>query len=409
MSIADALKKWAVSHRFAGSSDRAQIAGILYDCERCKISAAWQMGKDDARSLILGMLKRIRKLPLTEIKLLYSGEKYAPAALSAEELRNYERDFPDHAASHIAGDYPIHLESSIIRAFGMDVLENMQAMIVRAPLDLRVNLLKNERDHVFSSLIFKEKTKTLHSPWGIRIPLNDTKPPKIQNDPAYLDGEIEIQDEGSQIISLLAGAYAGNTVIDLCAGGGGKTLALAAVMQNKGRLYAYDKYPKRLEPIRQRLSRAGATNVSVIFPDGSQNFFINMAERADLVVVDAPCSGSGTWRRSPEEKWTLTSDKIEKRVIDQITILGQAAELTRSGGYIAYMTCSFFCEENDDVIASFLKNRSDFSFMTPVSVLQQAKKPSLENYILLTKYGLMLTPLKTGTDGFFLSVIKKNI
>ncbi|MEJ2432145.1 MAG: MFS transporter, partial [Pseudolabrys sp.] len=261
---ADALKAWGQAHRFAGSGDRAAIAGLVYDALRRRASSAWIMGADTPRAILLGMLKRERGLDTAAIEKLADGSRFAPAPLSADE--RYERDRTGMAGAppHVLGDYPDWLEPHFTRAFGDERAEEGAALAARAPLDLRVNTLKGERDKAAALLSDLAPELTPWSPWGLRIRLGaDAKSPPIHAEPASLKGMIEVQDEGSQLAALFTAAKAGEQVVDLCAGAGGKTLALAAMMENKGQIYATDDDKRRLAPIHDRLKRAGARNVQV--------------------------------------------------------------------------------------------------------------------------------------------------
>ncbi len=264
---ADALKSWGLAHRFAGSGDRAAIAGLVYDALRRRSSSAWLMGADTPRAILLGMLKRERGLDTAAIEKLADGARFAPEALSEEERHELDTATLKGAPPHVLGDYPEWLEPYFAKAFGDERAEEGAALAARAPLDLRVNTLKAERDQAAAMLADLKPAPTRWSPWGLRIRLSaDAKSPAIHAEPAFLKGMIEVQDEGSQLAALFAGAQPGEQVVDLCAGAGGKTLALAAMMQNKGQIYATDEDKRRLAPIHERLKRSGARNVQVRTP-----------------------------------------------------------------------------------------------------------------------------------------------
>jgi 16S rRNA (cytosine967-C5)-methyltransferase len=233
---ADALKDWGLSHRFAGSGDRAAIAGLTYDALRRKSSAAWLMDAATPRAVVIGMLARERGLTVDAIARLFDGSRYAPSPLSdAERARLTDADLTG-APPHVAGDYPEWLDPHFARMFGDERAEEGSALASRAPLDLRVNTLKADREKVIA-MLGPVAVETRWSPHGLRIRLGaDAKSPAIHAEPAYLKGLIEIQDEGSQLAALLAGAKPGEQVVDLCAGGGGKTLARAAAMEKRGQL-----------------------------------------------------------------------------------------------------------------------------------------------------------------------------
>ena len=225
----------------------------------------------------------------------------------------------------------------------------MQALATRAPLDIRANTLKATREQVQDGLAHLAPVWTPHSPVGLRVALGeDGRGPALHSEPEFLKGWFEIQDEGSQLAALLTGVKPGEQVVDLCAGAGGKTLAMAALMANKGQIHATDTDARRLAPIHERLARAGARNVQVRTPRGRADAVADLDGTADCVLVDAPCTGSGTWRRNPDSKWRLRPGSLEVRRKEQDAVLDRAARLVRPGGRIVYVTCSVLPEENDD-------------------------------------------------------------
>jgi 16S rRNA (cytosine967-C5)-methyltransferase len=396
----DALKDWGLSHRFAGSGDRAAIASLVYDALRRRASASWLMGEGTPRAVLLGALRLVRGMPADEIGGLCSGIRFAPPPLDESERRALAERTLEGAPAAAAGDFPDWIEPSLARAFGDDVVPEMAALAARAPLDLRVNLLKGGREEVLADLAHWTPSPTPRSPWGIRLPLGeDGRGPAVQSDPAFLEGRIEIQDEGSQLAALLAGAMPGETVIDLCAGGGGKTLALAAALGGRGRLVATDADPRRLAPIHARLQRAGAAS-EVRTPRGKVDPLADLDGAADLVLVDAPCTGTGTWRRNPDAKWRLRPGSLSLRVSEQAKVLDRAARLVRPGGRIAYVTCSVLPEENDDAVAAFLERHPG------VRVEDVEGAAPFRDAIRTTRYGVQMTPARTGTDGFYVARLR---
>jgi 16S rRNA (cytosine967-C5)-methyltransferase len=405
---ADALKEWGISHRFAGSKDRAAIASLVYDALRRKSSAAWIMGDASPRGVILGALRIQRSYATDEIAALCSGERYAPAPLSESERARLERADLSQAPAAVAGDFPEWLEPSLHRAFSGDVAVEMQALAARAPLDLRVNLLKSAgRAEIRETLSHLGAVETPISPQGLRIlPTEDGRGPAVQAEPAFIKGLVEIQDEGSQIAALLAGARPGEQVADLCAGGGGKTLALAALMGNRGQIYASDLDARRLAPIHPRLARARVRNVQVRTPRAGSDALADLAGRIDLVLVDAPCTGTGTWRRNPDAKWRVRPGSLEIRRREQATVLDRAARLVRPGGRIVYVTCSVLPEENDDAVAGLCEREPHIATLDPAEVIARSGLP-LDPGALRTARGLQLSPHRTGTDGFYISVLEQ--
>jgi len=407
---ADALKDWGLGHRFAGSSDRAAIAGLVYDALRRKASSAWLMGAATPRAIVIGMLRRERDLDAAAIGALCSGARYAPAPLTDAERAALAGETLSAAPAHVAGDYPEWLDPYLARAFGEDRAAEGAALASRAPLDLRVNTLAANREDVVAKLSHLGAAPTRWSPVGLRIKLAaDAKSPAIHAEPAFRKGQIEIQDEGSQLAALLAGAAAGEQVVDLCAGAGGKTLALAAAMENRGQIYATDADKRRLTAIHERIARAGVRNVQVRTPAGAADVLADLAGRADLVLIDAPCTGTGTWRRNPDAKWRVRPGALAERVKQQDAVLERAAALVKPGGRIAYITCSVLGEENGDRVAAFAARHSDFSVEKPADVITVLGERAylFGRAVLICDAGLLMTPRRTETDGFFVSILRR--
>src|SRR6266516_8214022 len=281
---AKALKEWGTAHRYAGSGDRAAISGLIWDVLRRRASSTWIMDDDTPRARVLGMLKVERGLDVDAIAALCDGGRFAPEPLTEGERAALASRSLKNAPAHIAGDYPEWLDGYLARMFGDDRIAEATAMASRAPLDLRVNTLKAKREKILSSLAHLGAQPTPWSPTGLRIELGaDARNPGIHAEEDFIKGAIEVQDEGSQLAALLSAAKPGEQVIDLCAGAGGKTLALAALMQGKGQLYATDSDKRRLAPIHERLERAGVHNVQVRTPRAQENLLGDLERRADLV------------------------------------------------------------------------------------------------------------------------------
>ena len=408
---ADVLKDWGISHRFAGSGDRAAIAGLVYDALRRKSSSAALMGESTPRAVLLGMLRRERKLDTAAIAALCSGARFAPPPLTQAETAALERDGLAGAPAYVEGDYPDWLDPHLSRVFGDERAEEGAALSSRAPLDLRVNLLAGTRDEVLPKLAHLEATPTRWSPLGIRIRLApDAKSLAIHAEPVFLKGQVEIQDEGSQLAVLLADAKPGEQVVDLCAGAGGKTLALAAAMENRGQIYATDIDKRRLAPIHERIARAGAHNIQVRTPQTARSDVLaDLAGRADLVMIDAPCTGTGAWRRNPDAKWRIRPGALAERIKQQDDVLERAALLVKPGGRIAYVTCSVLAEENGDRVRAFLARHPEFPVEKPADLLNVLGERAylLRRAVLMSEEGLLMTPRRTDTDGFFVSVLRR--
>jgi 16S rRNA (cytosine967-C5)-methyltransferase len=408
---ADTLKDWGLSHRFAGSGDRAGIAGLVYDTLRRRASSAYLMGDDSPRATALGMLVRERGLEMDAVARLADGAGHSPPPLTdAERTRLAAADVTD-APPHVLGDYPEWLDPYLARVFGDERAEEGAALASRAPLDLRANALKATREEAARSLADLAPEPTRWSPHGLRVKLRaDAKSPAVHAEFAYLKGLVEIQDEGSQLAALLSAAKPGEQVVDLCAGGGGKTLALAAAMANKGQIYATDDDKRRLAPIHARLERSGARNVQVRPPKSVGNELADLHGRIDLVLIDAPCTGIGAWRRNPDAKWRIRPGALEVRLKEQAETLERAAALVRPGGRIAYITCSVLDEENGAQIRAFTGRHPDFSVEKPADVAGALGERAymFSRAALISDEGLLMTPRRTDTDGFFVSMMRRS-
>ena len=404
----DALKDWGLSHRFAGSGDRAAIAAHVYDTLRRKASCAYVMGAATPRALVLAAL-RLNGLSVEAIHDLCSGERFAPEPLTASERAALQDPDLRAAPAPVQGDYPAWLDQALFEAFGEGRVEEAQAMTQRAPVDVRVNGLLADRAQAMQAMAHFNPQPTPYSPLGLRIaPRADGRPVSVQAEPAFQKGWVEIQDEASQLASLLSRAKPGETVIDLCAGGGGKTLALAAMMRNQGRLVATDQDKRRLAPIFERLRRAEVQCVEVRAPLTRHDEPLkDLKDAADCVVIDAPCTGTGTWRRNPDAKWRMRPASFEARQHDQAQVLDRGADLVKEGGRLLYITCSLLPAENDAAIEAFLARQSMFSLEPPEETARRADLPALAPFRSLRGFGLQMTPKRCATDGFFVSLLHR--
>jgi 16S rRNA (cytosine967-C5)-methyltransferase len=407
---ADALKHWGLRHRFAGSTDRAAIAGLVYDALRRRASAAFLMGRGTPRAILLGMLKLERGLDVGAIAALCEGTRHAPLALEGEERARLATASLDGAPPHVRGDYPEWLDQYFAGTFGEERADELAALGSRAPLDLRVNALKADREAVAAALAEFNPVPTRWSPFGLRIRLAaDAKSPAIHAEAVFLKGQIELQDEGSQLAALLPAAEPGEQVVDLCAGAGGKTLALAARMENRGQIFATDTDKRRLAPIHARLERAGARNVQVRTPRAGTDVIADLEGRADLVLIDAPCTGTGVWRRNPDAKWRIRPGALAVRVQEQVAALDRAATLVKPGGRIVYATCSVLEEENGAQVRAFLTRHDEFAIVPPAEGMSALGERAFlfRRAVRLSDEGLLMTPLRTDTDGFFVAMLRR--
>ncbi len=403
-----ALADWGKAHRFAGSGDRSAIGTLVYDALRRKSSIAAQMGSDTSRALALGAAPRAFGMTAAEVAASADGSEHALSPLTDEEAVRLGQPLPADAPASVAGDIPDWLLPSFQRAFGAGAAEEGAALSARAPVDLRVNTLKATREKVLKALERHGAVPTPLSPQGVRIPAPEgaARSPALESETAHGKGWFEVQDEGSQIAALLAGAGPRLQILDLCAGAGGKTLALAASMQNTGQVYAYDADKRQLRPIFERLKRAGARNVQVM-EAGDEAALLALGPRFDLVLVDAPCSGSGTWRRKPDSKWRLKPANIPERQEEQRGVLALGAKLVKPGGALVYVTCSVLPEENGDQVAAFVAEHLEFA----VEPYAQAWRARFATEPPRSADGkddtLQLTPLRHGTDGFFIALLRR--
>jgi 16S rRNA (cytosine967-C5)-methyltransferase len=403
----DALKDWGLAHRFAGSKDRAAISGIVFDALRRKASAGWIMQDETPRAIVLGALHLQRGLSVEEIASLCSGEGHSPAILSEAERAHLSGASLAGTPLHVAADIPEWLVPHFLAAFGEGATEEGRALAQRAPIDLRVNRLKTSRDKALAALSHLHPQPTPFSPIGLRIaPSADGRAPALTAEPAFAKGLVEIQDEGSQLAALLCAAKPGEQVLDLCAGGGGKTLALAAEMENRGQIYATDTDGRRLMPIYARLERANARNVQVRAPRGAADILADLRERCDLVLIDAPCTGTGTWRRNPDAKWRIRPGALAERIKAQDELLARAAHFMKPGGRIIYITCSVLRGENEDRIGAFAQTHPQFALQSADAMIARAELTNLQPFAT-DGSGLRLSPATTHTDGFYIAMLAR--
>ena len=403
---ADALKDYGLAHRFAGSKDRAAVAAHVYDALRRRASAAWIMDAETPRAIVLGSLARARGLEADAIAAICTGDAHAPDALGEVERAALAARDVAAAPLHVQGDFPEWIEPRLSAVFGDALVAEMQAMAERAPLDIRVNTLKATREKVMAALAHVSPVAASLSPEGIRLPLGaDGRGPALSGEPVFIKGLVEVQDEGSQLAARLANPAPGQQVLDLCAGGGGKTLALAALMGNRGQIYAADTDGRRLAGLYPRLDKSGARSVQIRAPRRGIPPIDDLHGRCDLVLVDAPCTGTGTWRRNPDAKWRVRPGALEQRIKEQDAVLVQAATYVKPGGRLVYVTCSLLAEENEGRVEAFLAAHDGFVVQAPAAVAAAAGLGSLAPYA--GDLGIRLSPLRTGTDGFFISSLLK--
>jgi 16S rRNA (cytosine967-C5)-methyltransferase len=404
---ANALADWGRSHRFAGSGDRAAIGNLVYDALRRRRSLGARMGSEAPRSIALGAAPHALGLSPAAVIASADGSAYAVEPLDETERAGLMRNLAGDLAAPVLGDYPDWLEPSFRRAFGAAAAEEGAGLARRAPVDLRVNTLKADRDRVMKALARFSPVATPHSPVGVRLPAPDGpgRQPNVEAEAGHGKGWYEVQDEGAQIAALMTGAAPRLQVLDICAGAGGKSLAFAASMRNTGQVYAYDDDAARLRPIFERLKRAGARNVQVL-PAGDEEGLRRLGPRFDAVCVDAPCTGTGAWRRRPDAKWRLKPANLDQRQREQRAILALAAPLVKPGGRLVYVTCSVLPEENDDQAAWFAANHKGFAALPWRDAwMSVGGEPPIS--AAGSDDALLLTPARHGTDGFFIAVLSR--
>ncbi len=412
--------------RYIGSKDRRAVSELVYTVLRRRAEIDWlaDQAPQPARRRVLAAL-RLQDWGPEDFEAAFDGGQYRPAPLDDAEKRLISE--PRKTAGHPTGQSPgqppeqpplsvqanvpdwlaAHYADGLPSGAGFSLEAEIGGLVTPAPVDLRVNTLKGDRAVALAALAGAEidATPTDISPWGVRLAGRTP----LGNLPAYREGLLEVQEEGSQLCALLTGAAPGEEVLDFCAGAGGKTLALAAMMQNRGRLLATNTDGGRLAALAKRATRAGATMI--------ESRKIAADESADLgafdrVMVDAPCSGSGAWRRHPEAPWRLTEARFDGYIRAQTEIVSRAAGYVRPGGWLIYITCSVFPQENQQQIERFVRDHPDFSQADAAEIWRAAldRPPPGEPTVGFRgpeHPGLLLTPHRCGTDGFFLALLRR--
>jgi 16S rRNA (cytosine967-C5)-methyltransferase len=395
-----ALKAWGGEARYAGSKDRAFVSGLVLDVLRRRRSMAWVMGEETDRARALGIVRFVWNWPTPRIEAA-AGEAHGPGDLTEAERARLAQPLPlEDAPAPVRGDYPDWLDAALERVFGEGRALEGQALAARAPVDVRVNALKSDAGHVLKALEPFHAEALAFPPGAVRIraPAASERAAPVEAAPAFAKGWFEVQDAGSQVAAAVAGDIRGRQVLDFCAGGGGKTLALAAAMGNTGQLYAYDSDARRLAETVKRGQRAGVRNLQVRSPIDPKALD-GLDGRMDLVFVDAPCTGSGTWRRHPDAKWRLTPQQLERRIAEQDSVLAGAAAFVKPGGRLIYVTCSLLAEENEDRVAAFTSAH-------PAFAAEPAALDGAEAWRTGASF-LRLTPRNAGTDGFFVASLRR--
>jgi 16S rRNA (cytosine967-C5)-methyltransferase len=369
------------ARRFIGAGDRRSISDRVWVVLRARHRLHWWLEKHATPRLLVAASMVLEGMSIAAVAVAFAGGRFSPQPLTDEE-RARLTPLVDHTLDHPSMPAAVRLEVPdwtlpLLQArFGDRLAVEMAAMSEEAPLDLRVNLLKTDRDAAIAALAEEgiEAQKTPLSPWGLRV--SGRRP--VVTGAAFRAGLVEIQDEGSQLVAALVQAAPEMRVADFCAGAGGKTLAMAMMMQNRGHIVACDTSVSRLDGAVRRLRRAGVHNVERHVLEPGDKWVKRRALSFDRALVDAPCTGSGTWRRNPDGRWRLRRQDLNELIEKQAIIFDQASRLVRKSGRLVYATCSLFLEENEAQVSAFLAQHPDFRLAE----------------------SLALTPARDGTDGF---------
>lgn len=404
------LKAFFRNRRYAGSGDRRAVSNRVYDVLRMRGYCLWacnELGREpNSRNLMLVYLSRHD----IEAFDLFTAGLYGPPTLDDEEkafIDSVQKLNFDEAPLWAYWNCPDVIADSLESRFNGDARAVRDALNERAAIDIRVNTLtanaaELRQQFADEEIIFEPCT---YSPWGLRLEGQRY----LENHPLFRSGSFELQDEGSQLVSLMSGAKAGQTVVDLCAGAGGKTLALAAMMNNEGKLIASDVSARRLKNLDQRLKR---TAISCVYPRVIRNdvkhdeAFQDALGQADIVFVDAPCSGTGTWRRHPEARWRYDEGDIKDFSKIQDQLIDQAVDLVKPGGRIIYVTCSLLQEEDEGRVEAALQRHKNLELVDYHSVLEDVGLTEIKETHSYLPECLLLSPYRHGTDGFFYAVFK---
>ena len=398
------LGRYQRSRRYIGSKDRAALGARIFGIARRQARLNWRLAAANveatARARLIADLLLEDGLELDEIAELFSGDGYGPSVLTTAEFAWA----PALGAPPLeTADMPVATKlecpdwawSGFEAAFGEDAITELESLLKPAPLDLRVNTLKGGKGRLLKEIRAAGFTvmPTPYSPLGLRLPERVA----LGRLPGLQDGDIDPQDEGSQLVAAAVGAQPGEIIADFCAGAGGKALAIAAAMENRGQLYALDTDARRLERSAPRFAKAGVDNVRRhALKPGNDPWIKRQKGRFDRVLVDAPCSGVGAWRRNPDARWSRGQPPLAELTALQAEILPRAARLVRPGGLLVYATCSLLPEENEVQIERFLAAAPEFSLDPPAAFPAPLEGPYLK-----------LTPARHGTDGFFVAWLRR--
>jgi len=404
------LAQYFKGRRFFGAKDRRAVQDQVWQIIRHRARLSWALGAENAnaRMLVAASLVALEKRAMDSVAGLFSGAKNGPEPLHANEKRMVEKAATRNLADAPRAaklECPAWVLEKFDKSFGDKADQEVAALGGEAPLDVRANTLKTTRGAVLAQLESEGlKVAPTHlSPVGVRVSNRAT----LGNHLGFKDGLFDVQDEGSQLCALLVDARPGMSVMDLCAGAGGKTLALAAQMNNKGRLIASDLSVTRLERSKLRLRRAGVHNATLRVLEEHDKWLKRQTSAQggafDRVLVDAPCTGTGAWRRNPDARWRLKPENLANLTATQDAVLEQGAQLTRPGGRLIYVTCSLLPDENEDRVSAFLAKNGGFKALDAAALWPEI----LPGASPVSGPYLTFSPVRTGTDGFFIAILER--
>jgi len=400
------MSSYFKQRRYIGSKDKAAISENLYTILRNKMRFEYILNSKDLGVHSRMLVALLLKFEDGDLYNTFDGDKYSPKRLRPGQLERFaelDLNVIDSAPLHVQLNVPEWIAPKLEAALGNRFEQEMIATNKSATTDIRVNTLKSSVPPVDQALadVGYVAHKTDLSPWAIRF----EKRVALFGLPSFKQGWFEVQDEGSQLLALLTGVKAGQKVVDFCAGAGGKTLAMAAMMENKGTIYACDVHTRRLEQLGKRTKRAGVHNVRThVLSSENDKWVKKHAAYADVVLLDAPCTGTGTWRRSPDSRWNLSQQNLDDLVALQQSILQSAKRLVKPGGRLLYATCSMLNEENEQQIERFLENNPEFSidaFEVPEALAKYPERFQNSGHEIRT------FPAMTGTDGFYVASLRR--
>ena len=403
--VPEAVKDWGISHRFAGSGDRAAINNLVLDALRKRRSHAARMDDESPSALVIAVALFDWTISPAELAVQCEGDRHAPRLPDRHHLDAALFRSIDDAPAAVRADLPDWVKPDFEEAFGADWIAEGAALAARAPLDLRVNTLLATREQAKAALAHASPVETRFAPSGLRIAAGEgaARQMAVTSEVSFARGFFEVQDEGSQLAATLSGVQPGETVLDYCAGGGGKTLAFAAMMENTGTIHAFDADRRRLAPMVERLRRNDVKNVELHERAASLEPLVGTIDR---VFIDAPCSGTGTWRRRPDAKWRLSDRNAAERTRDQDQVLDEASRFVCPDGELVYVTCSLLPRENTGRVEAFLARNPDFRVIDPAprwqALLKDAPLPAAQS-----GPGLLFSPNRTGTDGFYVALMQR--